>query len=445
MNSTLRLFNYMRIYWLSQTVAYVCMLGINAIRIYSPQLIRRIIDVGIDAGDNTVLTQSVILLVGVTVLQGVFRFGQGYLSEMVSQGIAYGMRNEGYRKLQNLSFSYHDRTQAGQLLSRSTSDVERLRRITGGGFLGLVDAFVLLIATTVVLVRMQPTLAVLSLLVMPAVFLIMRRFMNIMHPCFHERQDLTAVMTSRLEQNLQGVNVVRGFAQEDAEVARFEHENDRIFDVSMVIARVGAMNMPLIIFLASASTVLILWLGGQFVISGQLTLGELVAFNSYLLQLINPVRRMGFLVTQLVESRASAERVFEILDADSEVSNAPDAVELPAIRGEVKFDHVSFSYFGTGEPVLKDITFEVDEAYIGGDAMARCDVTPGVITVSTAYALGDVNGDGEISNVDLIMVARHIVHLNTLTAEQIARADMNSNGSIDNVDLIRIARIIVAA
>jgi ATP-binding cassette subfamily B multidrug efflux pump len=359
MNSIIRLLSYMRSYWFPQVVAYLCMLGINAIRVYSPQLIRRIVDDGIEAGNSAILTQSVLLLVGVTLVQGVFRFGQGYLSEKVSQGIAYVMRNETYRKLQGLSFSYHDRTQAGQLLSRATSDVERLRRITGGGFLGMVDALVLLVSTTVILLNMQPTLAVLSLLVMPAVFLIMRRFMNIMHPRFHERQDLTAVMTSRLEQNLRGVSVVRGFAQEEAEIKRFAHENDRIFDVSMVIARVGALNMPLIILLASASTVLILWYGGRLVIGGQLTLGELVAFNSYLLQLVNPVRRMGFLVTQLVEAQASAERVFEILDADSEVHDAPDAVALGPIQGDIRFDHVDFAYLGGGEPVLRDISFQV--------------------------------------------------------------------------------------
>jgi ATP-binding cassette subfamily B protein len=187
----------------------------------------------------------------------------------------------------------------------------------------------------------------------------MRRYMKRMRPMFHERQDRTAIMTSRLEQNLLGMSVVRGFAQEPAEMARFGAENDHIYDTSQSIARESALTMPLIIFLASASTVLILWIGGQFVIQGDLTLGELVAFNSYLLQLINPIRRMGFLATLLGESRASAERVFEILDADSEVKNRPGAIELEAVRGDVAFDHVTFGYAGGGAPVLSDVSFSI--------------------------------------------------------------------------------------
>jgi len=335
------------------------MLGINAMRLITPQIIRRIIDVGIGENQPDVLITSVLLLVVATLVQGIFRFGQGYLAEWVSQNIAYIMRGEIYRKLQSLSFSYHDRSQAGQLLSRATSDVERLQRITGQGILGMVDAMVLLIGTTAILLNMQPMLAVLSLLVMPVVLFLMRRYMKRMRPRFHERQDRIAIMTSRLEQNLLGMSVVRGFAQEPAEISRFGAENDRIFDTSQSIARESALTMPLIIFLASASTVLILWIGGQLVIQGRLTLGELVAFNSYLLQLVNPIRRMGFLATLLGESRASAERVFEILDADSEVKDRPGAIELENVRGDVTFDRVTFAYIPGSNPVLQDVSFEV--------------------------------------------------------------------------------------
>ncbi|MBM3190218.1 MAG: ABC transporter ATP-binding protein, partial [Chloroflexi bacterium] len=363
MKTLLRVLGYMRSFWVSETGAYLCMLGINGIRLYSPQLIRRIVDVGISQNQQDVLLSSVLLLFLVTLGQGLLRFGETYLSESVSQGIAYTMRNEVYRKLQSLSFSYHDRSQAGQLLSRLTSDVERLRRITGRGFLSLIDALVLLIGTAIVLFRMQPLLAALSLMVMPLVLLVVRWFMDRMHTMWHERQDRVAILTSRLEQNLRGVSVVRGFAQEPAEIARFGAENDGIYDISMVLARLGSFTMPLIILLASASTVLILWVGGRMVIAGALTLGGLVAFNSYLLQLINPVRRLGQIATMLSESRASAERVFEILDARSDVEDVPGAIELDGVRGAVTFQRVHFAYFD-GSPVLSDISFHVEPGQV---------------------------------------------------------------------------------
>ncbi len=359
MKAILRVIGYMRSFWFGEVAAYLSMLGISGVDLVRPQLFAEVIDRGITQGQSSVLLQSVLLLLGLTAIRGVFRFGEGYLSERVSQSIAYVMRNEIYRKLQSLSFSYHDRTQTGQLLSRATSDVERLQRITGRGILGLVQAVVLLIGTTVVLVRMQPQLALLSLLTMPFVALIMERFVGRMHPLWHERQDRVAELISKLEQNLQGVSVVRGFAQEDAEINRFGDENRNIFDISMRLTRAEAFQQPFIILLASFSTVLILLVGGRMVVNGQLTLGELVAFNSYLLQLINPIRRLAFMVTMMGESATSAERVFEILDAKSEVEDRPGAREMGSIAGAVHFDHVSFAYIGSSH-VLSDVTFHVE-------------------------------------------------------------------------------------
>jgi ATP-binding cassette subfamily B protein len=363
MKVVLRVFGYMRRFWPHEVVAYACMLGINGVRVLWPQFVRRVVDVGIGENQPDVLLQMVILLLAATLVQGFLRFFEGFLTERVSQGIAYNLRNELYRKLQSLSFSYHDRAQTGQLLSRATSDVDRLQRITGRGFLGLIDAIVLLVGTTYALFRMNALLAPLALLVMPVISVFMRGYMERVHPLFHARQDQTAVMTTRLEQNLRGMHVVRGFAQEPAETVRFGRENDTIYDTSQTINRLNAFAMPLVILLASLSTVMVLWLGGRLVIQNRLTLGALIAFNSYVIQLVNPVRRLGFLLTMLGESRASADRVFEILDAESEVRNSPDAVPMGPIQGRVTFDRVSFSYVRDSS-VLSDISFEVQPGQV---------------------------------------------------------------------------------
>jgi len=134
MRTMLRVLSYMRPMWLQEAAAYVCMLSISAIQLWVPQIIARVVDVGIGEDQPQILLNSVLLIVALTLFKGVLRFGEHYLTESVSQNIAYTMRNQLYRKLQGLSFSYHDRTQAGQLLSRATSDVERQRRITGRGF-----------------------------------------------------------------------------------------------------------------------------------------------------------------------------------------------------------------------------------------------------------------------------------------------------------------------
>lgn len=358
MKTALRILGYMRSFWLSEVAAYLCMLGLNGIRLLIPQITRTVVDVGIKGDRPDVLLSSVLLLLAATTVQGVFRFGESYLTEKVSQNVAYVIRNEIYRKLQSLSFSYHDRAQTGQLLARATSDVDRLQRITGRGILRLVDAFVLLTGTGIILFRMHPLLAAISLLLMPVIVIYSNRYIHRLQPLLRQRQDQTAILTSRLEQNLRGISVVRGFAQEPAEVSRFEAVNDQIYETSMAAARLSAFAMPFIILLANLSAVLILWLGGRLVIGQQLTLGALVAFNSYLLQLVNPVRQFGALASLLGESRASAERAFEVLDARSEVQNLPGAVELGPIRGEVSFKDVSFSYYGSVN-ALSHVSFTV--------------------------------------------------------------------------------------
>ena len=358
MNVYKRILAYLRPFWHIEIVAYLAMLGINGVLLYRPQLIQRVVDVGLGKGDFTVLGTSALLIVLLTALQGSFRFVETYLTEWVSQRISYVMRNELYERLVSLSFRYHDTSQAGQLLSRTTSDVDRLRRFTGRALLQVVQGVVLLVGTVVILVRMHPLLAVLSLLVMPIIMVYMKRFVEVIHPLWHLRQDQVGVLTSRLEQNLHGMSVVRGFAQEDAEMARFGAENDKIYDLSMSVVKRSSYAMPLVVLLACTSAAVIVWLGGQLVISGQLSLGELIAFNAYVMQLVGPIRRLSFMANMLGESRASADRIFEVLDARSEVEDAPDALPLGDIQGQVTFDHVSFRY-QDGFQALKDVDFAV--------------------------------------------------------------------------------------
>ncbi len=415
MKALVRVMGYMRPFWRSVVVAYIC-LGLTTVaRLVTPQLIGRIVDVGITQNRTDVLLQSVLYLLGITAAQGILSFGQVYLTERVAQSVAYNMRNEVHSKLQSLSFSYHDHAQGGQLLARATSDVERLQRITGRGIIGLVEGIVLLIGTAVVLVRMNLLLAIISLAVMPVIIIIMRSYLIKVHPIWKLRQDQTAIMTTRVEQNLRGVSVVRGFAQEPAEIARFDQDNDNIYETSMRAAKASAFTMPLIVFLAMISTVVILWFGGDLVIKQQLTIGALVAFNSYVLQLVNPVRRIGLLLNNLGESRASAERVFEILDSRSEVENQPGAVELPRISGRVDFDNVSFCYLG-GKNVLSNITFHVEPgqviALLGPTGSGKStiinliprfyDVTGGAITLD-GYNIRDVTIESLRNQIGIVL------------------------------------------
>jgi ABC-type multidrug transport system fused ATPase/permease subunit len=362
----LRCYRYLRPYWRLTAGAYLFLLGINGLALIVPQLIRWIVDRGIRGKDTELLAWSVLVLLALTLLKGILSFVQGRWTEIASQGVAYDLRNAIHLKLSSLSFSYHDRAQTGQLLSRAIQDVERIRFLTGRATLRLVEGATLLLGTLVVLVWMNPRLALLALATMPVLIYVAFQFGRRYRPLSLEIQQQLAVLTMRLEQNLRGARIVKAFAQEDAEIARFDRENDTWFHLSAEAARLRALNIPLIDLIASAGTVFIIWYGGSLVIRDQmLTLGELVAFSTYLGQLIQPMRRLGMIIPALAMASAAGERIFEILDAVSEVEDAPQAQPLPrpACSASVRFENVSFAYFGRHQ-VLKDLSFEAQPGQV---------------------------------------------------------------------------------
>ncbi|MEW5717480.1 MAG: ABC transporter ATP-binding protein [Chloroflexota bacterium] len=359
----LRCMGYLRPYWKMTLGAYLALVGINALALAIPQFIRWIVDRGIGGKDTQLLFGSVAALLGLTLVKGVLTFWQGRWSEQASQNVAYDLRNAMHRKLAALSFSYHDRTETGQVLSRAVQDVDRVRFVTGRAFLRLTDGIVLMLGSAAMLLWMNPQLALLALATLP--FLAHRAFHlgRRLRPLSLAVQQQLAVLTTRLEQNLRGGRVVKAFAQEDAEIARFDHENTRWFDLSVRASRLQAINTPLIDLIANISTVMIIWYGGYLAIQGQLTLGELVSFTTYLAQLALPVRRLGQIVPALAIAAAAGTRIFEILDAQSEVRDAPDAIPLPPARGHVRFENVSFAYFRRHR-VLENITFDAQPGQV---------------------------------------------------------------------------------
>lgn len=358
-----RAVGYLRPYWRITLGAYVDLLLINALALVIPQFIRWIVDQGIGGHNATLVGLSVLGLLALTLVKSALAFVQGKWTETASQSVAYDLRSAIHRRLAGLSFSYHDRTETGQLLSRAVQDVERLRFVTGRAFLRLVDGVVLVLGTGVMLAWMNPQLALLALSTMPVLawraFELGRR----LRPVSLAMQQQLAVVTTRLEQNLRGARVVKAFAQENAEIVRFDQENDRWFDLSARAARLQAFNTPLMDLIANLATVAIIWYGGLLVINRQLTLGELVAFSAYLGQLVQPVRRLGQIVPALAIAAAAGERVFEILDQQSEVHDAPDARPLPPVRGQVRFEQVSFAYFHRHR-VLDAVTFSAEPGQI---------------------------------------------------------------------------------
>jgi ATP-binding cassette subfamily B protein len=296
-------------------------------------------------------------LLVLVVIKGVFTYFQGLWTEVASQNVAYDLRNEIQRRINLLSFSFHDQAEAGDLLSRAIQDVERIRFLTGRATFRVTEGVFLMLITAVVMIWMNARLGLMAIIAMPLLAFQSIRFGRAFRPLSAQIQKQLGVLTTRVEQSLRGARVVKTFAQEDAEIERFEKENRHWFDLSALAARLQSFNMPLLHLIANVSSVVILWYGGTLVINHQLTLGELVAFTAYVAQLVSPVRFLGMILPAISMASASAERVFEILDTVPEVSEKPEAPELSVKRGHVQVKDVTFSY-GRHSGVLKGISFE---------------------------------------------------------------------------------------
>jgi ATP-binding cassette subfamily B multidrug efflux pump len=353
----LRCFRYLIPYWKLTAGAYLMMVLIDVIAMLNPQLIRWTIDSGIQTNDTLLLTLAIIILLILVVIKGFFTYFEGLWTEKASQNVAYDLRNEIQKKITQLSFSFHDQAEAGDLLSRAIQDVERIRFLTGRASFRVVEGTFLMVLTAIVMIWMNPQLALLAIASMPLLAFQSIRFGRAFRPLSAKIQKQLGVLTTRVEQNLRGTRVVKSFAQEEAEIQRFEFENQKWFDLSAHAARLQSINMPLLHLFANLSSVFILFYGGLLVINSKMTLGELVAFTTYMGQLVSPVRYLGMILPAISMASASAERVFEILDTVPDVYEDPGAKELEHPQGHVLFENVSFAY-GRHGSVLKDISFE---------------------------------------------------------------------------------------
>lgn len=353
-----RVFGYLIPYWRHVLVAYASLLGILALTALIPQLIRWIIDAGIGANQPRVLIWSSLALIGLTLLKGVLNYFLGVQSEVASQNVAFDLRNAIQRKLTELSFSFHDQSETGELLSRAVQDVERVRFLTGRAAIRILDGALTLAVTIVVMFWMNYRLALIVFLTMPFLVFQALHFGRRFRPLSLQVQKQLATLTTAVEQNLRGSKVVKAYAQEKAEIERFERENDRWFSLSLRSATMQAVNVPLLFLLANAGAVAIIYFGGMQVIEGALTLGEVIAFITYLGQLVEPVRRLGLIIPAVAIAGSAAERIFDVLDTVSEVKDEPGAKPLGEITGRVTFEDVSFQY--GRRKVLRNISFEVE-------------------------------------------------------------------------------------
>ena len=330
---------------------------VSGANLATPLLIGRAIDEGIGPRRLGVIFVVVGWLVGLALARALFTFLQGYLAERASQGVAYDLRDALFERIERLSFSYYDRVQTGQLVTRLTSDVEQIRTFAGSGVVQLANAVVMLIGTTVLLLYLDWQLALVALAIVPIIAVLLVRFVSRIRPLFREVQQTLGRLNTVLQEDLLGVRVIRAFAREDYETARYTSVNEELLEKNLTTVRVFSNNFPFVFLFANLGTLAIVWFGGWQVIGGRLSVGDLVAFNTLLGFMLFPILTIGFLSASISRAGASSQRVFDVLDAPLDVKDAPDASILLPLSCRVDFDDVSFRYPGSTRDILAGVSF----------------------------------------------------------------------------------------
>src|SRR3954449_6821251 len=342
------------VFWslLLAALAMVCTVAI-------PWLTGRAVD-QISDGDRAGLQVLAIAVIGVAVLRLGLSVLRRLVAGQVSLAIEYDLRNLLYAHLQKLELGFFAGQQTGQLMSRATVDLGSVRFFLGYGLVFILQSGLTILLGAAAMFWLQPGLAALALIPVPFVVVVATRYGYRARPALQEVQQRIGEVTANVEENISGVRVVKAFAAEDRQLARFRHSVARVFGQSMFATRLRAFYNPFLAFLPNLGLAVILLVGGRQVVNGTLSLGDFTAFYSYLLMLIQPMRMLGIALGLTQRATASGARLLEILDREPRIVAPPGAPALPEGRGRVQLRHVTFAYAEDGPPALQDVSLAVD-------------------------------------------------------------------------------------
>lgn len=374
MNSLKRMLPFVKpyrwvVFWLIITVILPVVMELIV-----PKALNFMIDEGIEAREMTAIWQGAAIML-ITALTGAgATLGQGVCRALLAQGLAYDMRNKLFTHIQTFSFANLDKMQTGQLMTRLSSDVDLVRGFTSHSLSLMLRALLMVIGSVVMMFVIDPQLALITIILLPLAGLLISGLMWLARPMFATVQEKLSGLNATVQENLAGVQVVKAFVQERFEIDRFIVHNDNYMEENIKVGKLMAVALPLLTLLTNFGIVALVWFGGRDVIGSRLTLGELVAFNNYLMIGMAPLMLLGNTLTAVSRAEASAERFFIVMDTQPAIKESPDAHKSSTLRGQISFSDVTFHYQGNengasspdavdshkgGRNVLKNVTFDI--------------------------------------------------------------------------------------
>ncbi len=397
MQILLRILRYMRPYWRVAVGVYACLILATLMTLAGPWLIGSAMDAALQEksdislfpstwSSERTLQATAALIVAMALARGVINYGQRYGTQWLGRKIAYDMRLDLFEHLQRLPFSFYDRIRIGQLMSRAVGDIDEIRFFAGVVIGDILNLIVLLVGIYGIMFSINATLAAVFLIPMPVLFVVAYKFGVRIEPLFGKIRAARGEMYARIQENLSQIVVVKSFVREEYARERFQDDNNKVLDAWILQAKLFTLAMPTVWFIVGSLSFLLLYFGGHRVLDGKLTLGTLVAFNSYVGLLGLPTHRLAFMIDMVARAMANGKRVFALMDTAPEIKTRIGAVNPGEFHGHVRFNDVTFIYQSAeGEPeveVLYNVSFE-----------ARPD---------TVTAIVGTTGSGKTTLIDLV-------------------------------------------
>jgi ABC-type multidrug transport system fused ATPase/permease subunit len=442
-----RLLGFLRPYKVSLVVSTLLAIASQGAQIAVVWVTAHVIDDAIVPRDAGKLWVFVWAIIGLGVLRAAFMAGRRLISGKQALAVEMDMRQGLYRHLVRLSFGFYDRHQTGQLMSRATVDLQGVRFFLGYGLIFFFQNVLTVLSVTVVLFFFQWKLALIALAITPVLVALAYRYSHVAHPTLRDVQQKLADVATVAEENIVGVHVVKSFAQEPQEQQKFTDRSEAVFQQTLRANRQRALYVPFISWVPLLAQAAVLLVGARMVANGGLTVGGFIAFNLYLGMLIMPLRSLGMWIGQAQRATASGERIFQVMDEPEEISDRPDAVELPAGGGHLRFERVGFEYM-EGRPVLQNIDLELAPgrtiALIGHTGSGKTTLTSLVPRFYDATS-GRVTLDGaDVRDVKLNSL-RHAIGVISqdpfLFSATVRENIMFGAADLDDAEVERIARL----
>lgn len=387
-------------------LSILCLALATALGLIYPNLLRVLIDDMITPRNFEGVPMLALTVLGVVILKSSLQFLHGFFGARLGNYLAYRLRNACYEKLQFLSFRYYDTAKTGDLMSRLTGDLEAIRNFIGFGFAQILNMVLMVLFGSIMMFSINWQLTLITMIFIPILVMVALKFETQIHPAFQEMRLAMSSLTTAVQENVTGVRTVKSFAREPHEVDKFSIRNERYKTNQIFASSLWAKFFPIMELLASMSVILLLVVGGRLVIQEELSLGELVAFFSLIWYIIGPMWNIGFHINNYTQSKASGERVLELLNQPIDVQDTEDSIVLAPeqVKGHVSFEHVTFAY-GNKIAAVTDINLDAPPGtvigFLGGTGSGKSTI---IQLLMRAYNInsGSIKIDGmEIKDINI--------------------------------------------